>query len=446
MEPVNLKTELRQELKLTPQLLQFTELLQMNSLELGSHLERILEENPVLEREEGVLQKEIEELRNKASWVETSGRGGSQVRENFLEQGRPDSEPESLKAFLRDQLERKRLPKALLALTKYFVELLDEDGFLADEDLEDVLSLDIPPELIQEALKLLQSLEPAGVGARSLTECLLLQLARRGEDAPVVRAVVVGFLPELAKKRYGLIARELEVTTEEIRAAEKLIVQLDPYPGRAFVEVDPVYIQPDVFLAEVDGEWKVVLNEIYLPRVYISDYYMNMLQESDERETKDYLREKVRQAKWLMYSLSQRGDTLRRCVQTIFEMQKEFFTGTSSELNPMRMDDLAEKLNLNKSTISRAIRGKYLQCRQGTYPLRYFFNRAVSDGTSRHAVKQKILQLMKTEDPAHPLSDQKLCELLMEDGVQVSRRAVAKYRLELGVASSTARKRTKDTI
>lgn len=445
METLNLGAELRQEQKLTPQLLLSTELLQMNSLELTEYVSKILEENPVLEQEDHTsLQKEYEELRQKASWIDGGGYWGSPRGEKDIkEPGRLDYETESLSAFLRDQLERKRLSKPLLALSVYLVELLDEDGFLTDEDLDGLQELKIPQMLIQEALNVIQSLEPAGVGARNLSECLLLQLRRSQEDSSVAQEIVSRFLPELAKKHYVPIAQELGVTIETIRAAEALIETLNPHPGMDFISTEQImYIRPDIFVAEIDGEWKIVLNETYLPRIYISDYYTRMLQESDEKETRDYLRDKMQQAKWLLYGLSQRGQTLRRCAETIFEMQKNFFLGRSLELAPMGLSDLAEALRLHPSTISRATRGKYLQCKQGTYPLRYFFNRSVSEGTSRQAVKQKLLHIFKDENPAQPFSDQKLCDLLAKDGITVSRRVVTKYRLELGIASSTVRKKS----
>ena len=186
----------------------------------------------------------------------------------------------------------------------------------------------------------------------------------------------------------------------------------------------------------------MVLNEYYLPRVSISDYYTRLLKESDEKETRVYLQQKMQQAKWLLNSLERRGSTLRSCAQAILDTQRPFFAGQTGELAPMKLTSLAEQLGVHPSTISRTARGKYLQCRQGTYPLRYFFSRAVSEqGPSQQAVKRKLLELVKAEDPKRPLSDQKLVELLDAQGIQLARRTVAKYRLELGLGSSTARKR-----
>ena len=319
---------------------------------------------------------------------------------------------------------------------------MDEDGYLAQEDLDGLENMKVPRPLLDEALATIQSLDPAGVGARNLSECLLLQLSRQKHPSPAVMDIVARFLPELGRKHYGPIARELGLTTAEIQAAEKAIAALEPHPGRAFQPAEPtVYVRPDVFIVELDGELQVVLNEYYLPRVTISDYYARLLKESDEKETRAYLQQKMQQAKWLLNSLERRGGTLRRCAEAILEAQRPFFSGKTGELAPMSLLTLAEQLEVHPSTVSRAVRGKYLQCRQGTYPLRYFFSHAVGQaGPSQQAVKRRMLELVRQEDPAHPLSDQTLVELLSGEGVRLARRTVAKYRMELGLPSSTGRR------
>ena len=199
-----------------------------------------------------------------------------------------------------------------------------------------------------------------------------------------------------------------------------------------------------MFVVELDGELRVMLNEYYMPRITVNPYYSDMAKASDDPETRTYLKEKLRQTKWLLESLERRGGTLRRCAQAILDAQHSFFEGATTELTPMNLSSLAEALELHPSTVSRAVRDKYLQCRQGTYPLRYFFSRAVGrQGMSRQAVKQRLLLHLKDEDPAHPLSDQILCQLLEQEGIPLARRTVSKYRMELGIGSSTARRHRK---
>lgn len=445
MNLVSLNTELRQQLKLSPRLLQSMEILQMNSQELLEYLGRLTEENPLLEREDAPdLRSAYEELRQRAAWIDGGVCGASLSRGEsvLLERGAADRDMESLASFLRDQLERKRLPKPLLALSGYIAELLDGDGYLDESDLDGLRELGLPEALIEQALETVQSLEPAGVGARSLSECLLLQLERQGTGGPAAE-IAARFLPELGRKYYGAIARALGLTASEVQAAEKAISALEPHPGRAFQAAEPpAYVRPDVFIVELDGELTAVLNDYYLPRISINSYYAQLLRESGQKETADYLREKMRQARWLLDSLSRRGGTLRRCAAAILEAQRPFFAGETEELAPMSLFSLSQALALHPSTISRATREKYLQCRQGTYPLRYFFSRAVGTyGTSRQAVKRKLLALVREEAPGRPLSDRRLQELLAAGGVQVARRTVAKYRTELGIASSAVRRR-----
>lgn len=442
MSLVQLKTELRQELKLTPQLMQSMEVLQMTSQELLEFLSRQAEENPLLDQSDPP-ERAYEELRRQAGWID----GGVRDRATFAhegaapEAGAADRDLESLAAFLRDQLHRLRLPKPLAALCQYLAELVDEDGYLSQEDLDGLAAMKIPRALSDQALDVLQSLDPPGVGARSLSECLLLQLSRRDGADPVAMEVAARFLPDLGRKHYAAIAQKLGVEAEAVRAAERVIASLEPHPGRAFQSPEPpAYVRPDVFVAELEGEWRVILNEYYLPRISVNDYYLRLLKSSDEKETRDYLRQKLQQAKWLLGSLERRGGTLRRCAEAVLEAQRPFFTGQTQALAPMTLSALAERLALSPSTVSRAIRGKYLQCRQGTYPLRWFFSLPVGGGVSRQAAKQTLLALIREEDPRRPLSDQDLCRLLAERGVPVARRTVTKYRLELGLGSSAQRR------
>lgn len=443
MSLVQLKTELRQELKLTPQLMQSMEVLQMTSQELLEYLSRQAEENPLLDQSDPP-ERAYEELRRQAGWID----GGVRERASFAhggeapEAGALDGGLESLAAFLRDQIHRLRLPRPLAALCGYLAELVDGDGYLAQEDLDGLAALNIPRDLTERALDVLQSLDPPGVGARSLSECLLLQLSRRGGADPAAMEIAARFLPELGRKHYAAIAQKLGITAEAVREAEAVVASLEPRPGRAFQGAEPtLYVRPDVFVAELEGEWKVVLNEYYLPRVSVNGYYLRLLKSADEKETRDYLRQKLRQAKWLLDSLERRGSTLRRCAEAVLEAQLPFFAGKSAALVPMSLSALAERLELHPSTVSRAVRGKYLQCRRGTYPLRYFFSLPVAGGVSRQAAKQTLLSLIREEDRRRPYSDQELSRLLGERGIPVARRTVTKYRLELGLGSSAARKK-----
>lgn len=213
-------------------------------------------------------------------------------------------------------------------------------------------------------------------------------------------------------------------------------------PGAGIPPVEPTaYVRPDIFIVELDGKLRAILNEYCLPRVSVSEYYMRLLKETDERETRQYLQEKMRQAQWLMNGLRRRHSTLQQCADAILKSQYPFFAGGTDALSPMSLRSLAEKTDIHPSTFSRAASGKFLQCHRGTYPLRYFFTQAVGgQEISGQAIRQRILALIRGEDPLHPLSDRQICELLSHDRITVARRTVAKYRDELGIAASFARK------
>ena len=433
MSEITLRHQLRQEL--SPQLLQSIKLLQMTSQELAEYLSRLREENPLLEAQEP-LRREYEALRRKASWVDAGPTAHSY--EEGVERGRIDRETESLRSFLLDQLDRLRLPRERLDLCRYLACLVDENGYLDREDLPG----SVPRDLLEEGLSTLQSLDPAGVGARDLSECLVLQLKRQEEPSELAIRIAWDFLPQLGRRHYAAIAKALGEKEETVRAAAAQIAALEPRPGRAFrPEETPLYVRPDVFVAQIDGEWQVLLNDYYLPRFQLSSYYARLLEESEEAETKVYLKEKMKQAQWVLEGLERRGSTLRRCAGEILAAQKPFFEGSTWELAPMSMAALAEKLELHPSTITRAVQGKYLQCRRGTYPIKYFFSPAIGEGPSQQAVKCRLLELIKAEDPRHPCSDQALCDALNARGASLSRRTVAKYRAQLGVPAAAARRK-----
>ena len=433
------KQLLRQELWLTPQLLQSMEVLQMNTEELLEHINAALEENPVLERgEDKEKLRQYIQLRSHAAWLAADA---ARPAESAARRGNPELEAEQLNVFLCEQLERQVKDQALLALCRYMAQLVDEDGYLRQEELDSVAELGVPPKMLAEALGILQQLEPAGVAARDLSECLLLQLRRSGEEDPVTLAIVQRYLAPLGRGHYGAIAKELHCNEGRVRAAEKKITALRPKPGSDFGRnVETVYVRPDVFVLEVDGQWQTICNEYYLPSISVNPYYEQLLRQTDEEETAKYLREKMRQAHTLLRNLERRGNTLQRCADAILHQQLEFFAERTDELLPMTLRRLAQDLQLHPSTVTRALRGKYLQCRRGIYPMRYFFSQETG-GTSRQAVQAKLLHLVKEETPGKPYSDEKLCALLAQQGVTVARRTVAKYREELQIPPAAKRKR-----
>lgn len=432
MSELEITQEQIQQLKICPQLLQSMALLQMNVQDLNEYLNRALEENPMLERRES-SDDAYRQFVQRYSWLNTNG------GEAPPEAGAEDKELHSMDSFLRDQLSRLKLEPKLSALCEYLASLLDDDGRLDEKDLERLAKLGVPQSLADRALEILQSLEPAGIAARSLSECLLLQLRRRGKDTPLLQELVEKHLDKLSKKKYGQLAHELNCQQRDIQDAAGLIAQLDPRPGQQFFQQEePVrYIVPDAYVLDEGEQLTVMLNDFYLPRLQLSAAYQDMLRDSADAQAAGYLREQLKSARELIGGLDRRGQTLRRCLDEITHEQRAFFLGTQTPLVPLKRRELAERLGVHPSTVTRALSGKYLQCRRGTYPLSYFFSPDVG-GASAQEIRARIAQLL-TERPS--LNDRQLWETLVREGYTVARRTVTKYRLNMGLPTASRRKK-----
>ena len=443
MPDVGLKLDTVQELHITPQLLQATRILQMDTSELREYISRCAEENPVLERAETqAAQREYEALCRQFRWLGSTAEGGRRPEPSLLsgEAGTWDPALTSLASFLTDQLARLHLDERMLALCGYLADLLNEDGYLAQEDVDALYDMGLQPPIVHRALATLQSLEPAGVGARSVQECLLLQLQRRGRRDPVAEQIVTQCLTQLGEKRYRDIAALLHTTENAVRRAAGVIRQLEPRPGRCDVpQEEPVYIIPDVIVADPDGQWQAILNDSYLPRMTVSSYYAGLLERSGEAETRQYLRRKLQQAQWVLSCLEKRRATLQSCADVILQAQEGFFRGVTPHLAPMTMRDASALMHVHESTVGRCVHGKYLQCRQGMFPMRYFFSHPVG-GCSGQALRLEIAALIRSEDPQKPLSDRTIQQLLEEKGLQAARRTVAKHREALGIPAACKRR------
>ena len=453
---MELSMSMKQTQTLSPQMMQSMEILQMGSQELLEYIQDQVQENPVLEMEEkygkgddtAVLQRKLE-------WLESTDAQNRYYHQQDTEDdekdpisnyGTVDEREENLYLYVLSQLEVMDLEPELLPVGRFLVESLNQNGWL-DESVEDLAEeLGKPVEEVEKALAAVQSLEPAGVGARNLSECLVLQLQRRHEDSELAIRIARDYLDPLSKSRYGLIAKSLGVCQEEVRTACDLIRTLNPRPGGGFAARENlVYINPDLFVVNFPDHFELLTNDYFFPDLNISGYYCRMLKSTEDNEVKDYLMGKVRQAKWVVHSIEQRRSTLLRCAECILELQEEFFRRGPGHLKPMCLADIAQKVGVHESTVSRTVRDKYLQCASGVYPLSYFFSRslgapAARPGTEENASSPDLKKLIGGEDKHKPLSDQKLCERMAREGCELSRRTVAKYRDELGIPSTTGRK------
>jgi len=458
-----LSLEQRQKLVLSPQLRQALTLLQLPVGELVQMVQQELCENPLLEvREEPDWRAEQPEVED-PDWLEFFGDcsdPGVTPRELTRLEGREADALANVSAglaggledYLLFQLHVSGAPAHLQVMAEYLVGCLDARGYLAFSVAEVAEALGCDPGLVEEALALVQSLDPPGVGARSLQECLLLQLRRpllASEDEEIVdlaRCLVRGHLEDLADGRLEHIALALGADLEKIKLAARVVRGLDPKPGLAFGgQRDVRYVQPDVVVERVGSDYVVLVNDWGVPRLGLSRYYRRLLQDGAVDEaTRQFLQERMRRAVWFLRSIEQRRCTLHRVAETVFRFQRDFLDRGWPGLRPLTLRQVAEGANCHESTVSRAVAGKYAQTPRGMFPLRFFFPSALagrSGEVANAAVKKLLQELIAGEDPAAPHSDGVLVALLRERGIDISRRTVAKYRAELGIASSSRRRR-----
>lgn len=454
---MELNMTLKQTQTLSPQMMQSMEILQMGSQELLEYIEELVQENPTVEVEENYNRlDEFSQLKRKLEWLDANDHQNRYYHQQDQEDNQNDplsnygtvgEEEENLYLYVSSQLPDLAEPVASAA--RMLVESLNQNGWL-DESLE-ALSQETgyPLPVLEEALTVIQSLEPSGVGARSLRECLTLQLNRRPGDHTLALAIVDKHLDALAKSRFGLIAKETGADPEAVREACALIKSLNPKPGTGFAARENLtYINPDIIVVHFPDHFELLTNDYFFPTLSLSSYYRGLMKETEDPEVKDYLTNKVRQAKWVVRSIEQRRTTLLDCAEAILKLQEGFFRKGPGHLVPMTLADVAELVGVHESTVSRAVKDKYIQCSGGVYPLSYFFSRGLGaagtgsgeDAASPDFAKALLKKLIAEEDRKKPLSDQKLCERMAAEGCRLSRRTVAKYRDELNIPSTTGRK------
>ncbi|MED4585744.1 RNA polymerase factor sigma-54 [Brevibacillus choshinensis] len=442
-------------LVMTPELRQAITILQYSAIDLISYLQEQANENPVIDLEapREIATAKAEKPTPEIDWKEIVGNRASgeyTVSKNestynpldYVQQG-----ADTLYEHLESQLGYVKgfsLLQRKIAL--FLIGNLDEKGYLEVtlEEAGEKLGAELLE--IEDVLSVLQHFDPVGVAARSLEECLLLQLEHLALDDEKIVQVVRFHLQDLADKRYQRIADKVGCTPQDVQTMADLVRTLNPRPGAAYSRVETRYVIPDVAVEKVGNEYVVLVNDIATPRLKINSFYEKMLsQQKSQEEAKQFIHEKLNAAMWLAKSLEQRRLTLMRVTQAIVEMQKDFFDRGVHYLKPMTQKEIAERVNLHESTISRATSNKYVQTPRGIFELKYFFTSALStsngESTSSESVKRRIKALIEQEDRKAPLSDQKLGEMLQSEGIEISRRTVAKYREEMMIPSSAKRKR-----
>jgi RNA polymerase sigma-54 factor len=473
----SLQLKLSQHLTLTPQLQQSIRLLQLSTVELNQELERYLAENPLLERadlaapeesspppadgaEPAPAAREPEERRDESPTLaddhgfgeEHAGTGSSRRddddRDDFTQFAA--AEP-TLQEHLLQQLSLTGLTERDRRIALIVIGHLDEDGYLKSE-LEEVRESalaaipDLESEDLSIALKHVQNLEPTGVGARDVAECLELQLKALPESTPhrdLAMKLVTQHLDVLAARDFNRLKRLLGVGEDELREIRSLILTLDPKPGRAFGQGDVRYVVPDVVVRKIAGKWNAALNRDAMPRLRINKMYADILQASRENGGK-HLSGQLQEARWLIKNVQQRFDTILRVTQAIVDRQKNFFEHGEVAMRPLVLREIAEAVGLHESTISRVTTQKYMLTPRGIFELKYFFGSHVSTDTggacSATAIRALIKQLVAAEDCRKPLSDHRISDILAQQGIQVARRTVAKYREAMHIQPANLRK------
>ncbi|QRG67231.1 RNA polymerase factor sigma-54 [Brevibacillus choshinensis] len=442
-------------LVMTPELRQAITILQYSAVDLISYLQEQATENPVIDLEapREVASAKAEKPAPEIDWKEIVGNRatGEYTASKNESTYNPLDHVQQGADTLYEHLERqlgyvKGFTPLQRKIALYLIGNLDEKGYLEVtlEEASEKLEADLLE--IEDVLSVLQHFDPVGVAARSLEECLLLQLEHLALDDEKIVQVVRFHLQDLADNRYQRIADKVGCTPQDVQAMADLVRTLNPRPGAAYSRSETRYVIPDVAVEKVGNEYVVLVNDIATPRLKINSFYEKMLnQQKSQEEAKQFIHEKLNAAMWLAKSLEQRRLTLMRVTQAIVEMQQDFFDKGIHYLKPMTQKEIAERVNLHESTISRATSNKYVQTPRGIFELKYFFTSALStssgSATSSESVKRRIKSLIEQEDRKSPLSDQKLGEMLQTEGIEISRRTVAKYREEMLIPSSAKRKR-----
>ena len=354
----------------------------------------------------------------------------------------------SMLDLLREQLQFTDLTEAEREVAEYIIGNLDDDGFLtlSSAEIADVIGISVDE--VERVLAVVQSFEPSGMAARNLRECLMIQLRDRGMGDSVPMTIVRNYLDDLINRRYSRICRSLNITKEEINSASKIIESLNPKPGFSpEPRINENLVYPDLQVEKVDGQYLVLLNDRKVPTLRVNPLYKFLLNQSEREsgEAKKYVVTKLNSARWLINAIDQRRGTMLKVMRRIVQNQKEFFDEGPGHLRPMVLQEVADKVEMHVSTISRVINGKYVQTRHGVFELKYFFDGKLSTEEggeiSTKTVKGKIAKMIAEENPKAPLSDQKIAEILKSEGIDIARRTVAKYRDQLKISPTRYRKR-----
>lgn len=479
---IKITQKLSQSLLMTPQLQQAIKLLQLGRLEYQEAIEQELLENPVLEEfqtddsgrqndqqnnqdshqhtEDAADTNSQQKDDSPVDWEDylaqfTDSRGSALPKGNIDHDDRPSLEATlakttNLSEHLLTQIRYTDLTPEDMPVVLHIIGNLNRNGLLCATDEELAEACEVSTEHVQGVLSVVQSLDPIGIAARDLPECLFLQLDGLGYGSSLAAKIVTSHIKELENRKYDQIARKENVSVEAVYEAIKLIRTLEPRPAKDFTDEEVRYVTPDIYVYKDGEEYVISLNEDGLPRLRVSPYYLSLLQnrgddsENGTNPNKQYLTERLKAASWLIKSIHQRQQTIYKVTESIVKFQRDFLDNGIEALKPLVLKDVADDIGMHESTVSRVTTNKFVHTPQGVFELKFFFSTGIQSGTgsvSSNSVKEKIKNIISTENPKKPISDQAIVEFLAADNVTIARRTVAKYRESLGILSSSKRKK-----
>jgi len=441
-----LEQRLELRLKLLPQFWQLINLVQVPITQLKEKLEEETEENPLLELEEeeraDIPEESDFEIEEENPWWEQRGPRTSLDEEKRAYLESLITKPESLQEHLLKQLSLQKLSKKNLEIAEQIIGNIDDDGYFKGDITEIAKKYKASKRTVEKILRLIQTFDPLGTGARDLKECLIIQLRARGLTDKSFEEIITRYLNELAMREYEKIEKELNISEEKLQKFIKILKTLDPKPGRNYTSAFPSYALPELFL-EIDeeGHFHLYLNEREMPKIRINKSYLKLLKDPNTpRDAKKFLREKLKSARELISAFEQRNKTILKIANFLINYQRDFFINGKSSLKPLTLRKVSQETGLDESTISRAVSGKFMETPQGIIELRELFSGQVR-GISSESIKEKIKDIIAGENPKKPLSDGEIVEILKQEGVEVARRTVAKYREEMKILPAKLRRR-----
>lgn len=436
---IDVNVSQQQKLALTQNMQMSLKILQLPAVELSKYISNEIMENPI-------LKADYNEDSEKIDYQKQENYNGKQAEDNDVNPLNFVSKEKLLKEYLFEQIELFSLDKHLMKVCRYIIENIDERGYLPDciENIAD--EIHISHKIAIAALKVIQSLDPAGIGARDLKECIRIQLNRKGYNDKILFTIVDNYIEFIAENKYKLLSKKLNISIIDVQSYADIIKHLEPKPSRGYYTGEETnYVTPDAYITKVNNQDYIIMNDEMIPKLTIDSEYTHSLENCNDKLACEFMKKKLDNAVFLINSIEHRKSTIYKIIDQIIKIQKNYFDNKESSLKPMTLKEIAQDINMSESTVSRAVKDKYISTNKGVIALKDFFtggfSSAEGNDISQKTILKKIKEIIDSEDKSDPLSDDKISKILSDnEKINVSRRTVAKYREQLGINSSNKRK------